>query len=213
MTYRWLIAAAALVVAAPASLVGQQADRDASWVVYWDDPAVADTSLFLVVMRPGWHVTTPAASGVTLLQPDSVARGSFLLKAVVFTFNADAGPMGLVLAGRPGTDALEEYLSFLVANDGTFALFHHAGTARHTIVPWTPSDAIVRKTAGSEGTAKNVLTVLADGEAVRFYLNGVEVNRRSAEQLQTAGIVGLRAGPGTNLHVSELTVAALGSRD
>ena len=198
---------AATVPSAPA--FAQELARDSSWTVTYDDPSVADSSLFLVVMKPGWHMTTPAGSGATLTQPDSNATGSFLLKSVIFTFNPDAKPFGPVFARRGDGGAATEFISVLLNNDGTVGLFHNAGTERHTIIPWTASDAIVRQLNAGGRPVKNVVTVLVGSSTLRVYVNGTEVIQQAVEHDFDGGI-GFRVGAGTNLHVSELTVAALG---
>ena len=201
-----IVAAAALSGHAAA----QDLVRDSSWTVTYDDPSVADSSLFLVVMKPGWHVTTPPGSGVTLVQPDSAAAGNYLLKSVIFTFNADAQPFGPVFAHRNENDSPTEYMSFLINNDGTFGLFHHAGAERRTIIPWTANDAIVRQVDTEGPPVKNVVIVLLSPTSIRLYINGREATQLAREHDFDGGI-GLRVGAGTNLHVSELTVAALGT--
>jgi len=199
---------AAAILSGPAA--AQDMVRDSSWAVTYDDPSVADSSLFLVVMKPGWHMTTPAASGATLTQPDSTATGSFLLKSVIFTFNADAEPSGPVFARRGDGGAATEFVSVLLNNDGTVGLFHNAGAERHTIVSWTASDAIVRQLDTGGPPVKNVVTVLVGSSTLQVYVNGIEVIQQAVEHDFDGGI-GFRVGAGTNLHVSELTVAALGT--
>ncbi len=183
--------------------------RDSSWTITYDDTSVADSALFLVVMKPGWHITTPSSSAVTLVQPDSAAAGNYLLKSVIFTFNADAQPVGPVFAHRHDNGSPTEFMTFLINNDGTFGLFHYAGTERHTIIPWTASDAIIRQIDDGGAPVKNVVIVLVSPTSIRFYVNGSEVTRQAREHTFDGGI-GLRVGAGTNLHLSELTVAALG---
>ena len=197
---------AAAILAGPAA--AQDLVRDSSWTVTYDDPSVADSLLFLVVMKPGWHITTPAGSGMTLTQPDSAAYGNYLLKSVIFTFNSDAQPFGPVFAHKGGNDSPTEFVSFLINNDGTFGLFHYAGAERHTLVPWTQSDVIVRQVDAGGSPVKNVMTVEVGADMVRFYINGSEVTQHDRGRGFDGGI-GLRVGAGTNLHVSELTVAAL----
>ncbi len=146
----------------------QDLARDSSWTITYDDPSVADSALFLVVMKPGWHITTPSSSGVTLVQPDSAAAGNYLLKSVIFTFNADAQPFGPVFAHKGENDSPTEFVTFLINNDGTFGLFHYAGTERHTIIPWTASDAIIRQIDDGGAPVKNVVTVLVGATTIRF---------------------------------------------
>ena len=189
----------------------QDLARDSSWTITYDDPSVADSALFLVVMKPGWHITTPSSSGVTLVQSDSAAAGNYLLKSVIFTFNADAQPFGPVFAHKGENDSPTEFVTFLINNDGTFGLFHYAGSERHTIIPWTASDAIIRQIDDGGAPVKNVVTVLVGATSIRFYVNGSEVTQQAREHTFDGGI-GFRVGAGTNLHLSELTVAALGDQ-
>ena len=207
------LTSAAIIAAAilSGSASAQDRVRDSSWTITYDDPSVADSSLFLVVMKPGWHITSPSSSGVTLVQPDSSAAGNYLLKSVIFTFNADAQPFGPVFAHKSENDSPTEFMTFLTNNDGTFGLFHYAGAERHTIIPWTASDAIIRQIDDGGAPVKNVVTVLVGATTIRFYINGSEVTRQAREHDFDGG-VGLRVGAGTNLHVSELTVAALGDQ-
>ena len=210
MILRYTLAAALLAASAtPDGIRAQEPERDSSWTVAYDDPSVADSSLFLVVMRPGWHITTPPSSGVTLVQSDSAATGNYLLKSVIFTFNADAQPFGPVFARKGENHSPTEFMTFLINNDGTFGLFHYAGAERHTIMPWTTSSAIIRQMDDGGSPVKNVVTVLVGATSIRFYINGSEVTRQAREHDFDGGI-GLRVGANTNLHVSELTVAALG---
>ncbi len=101
-------------------------------------------------------------------------------------------------------------MTFLINNDGTFGLFHYAGAERHTLVPWTKSDAIIRQVDTGGSPVKNVVTVLVGATTIRFYINGSEVTQHDRGR-GFDGEIGLRVGAGTNLHVSELTVAALGT--
>ena len=188
----------------------QDLARDSSWTITYDDPSVADSALFLVVMKPGWHITTPSSSGVTLVQPDSAAAGNYLLKSVIFTFNADAQPFGPVFTHKGENDSPTEFVTFLINNDGTFGSFHYAGTERHIIIPWTASDAIIRQIDDGGAPVKNVVIVLVSPTSIRFYINGREAAQLAPER-DFDGAIGLRIGAGTNLHVSELTVAALGA--
>ncbi len=205
------LTSAAIIAAAilSGSASAQDLVRDSSWTITYDDPSIADSSLFLVVMKPGWHITSPSSSGVTLVQPDSAAAGNYLLKSVIFTFNADAQPFGPVFAYKGDNDSPTEFMTFLTNNDGTFGLFHYAGAERHTIIPWTASDAIVRQISTEGPPVKNVVIVLVSPTSIRFYINGREAAQLAPER-DFDGAIGLRVGAGTNLHVSELTVAELG---
>jgi len=56
------------------------------------------------------------------------------------------------------------------------------------------------------------VTVLVGSSTLRVYVNGIEVIQQAVEHDFDGGI-GFRVGAGTNLHVPDLTVAALGGQE
>ncbi len=205
---RQMIRSALLILAIPmmsgTGAAGQELRRDSTWVV----EASSTDSLYFVVMHPGWHATTSSAT--TLYQPDSIAAGNYVLKSVLYFFEATDQPYGIMLAGESlGSDSAS-YLIFQIRNDGAFSIRHRAGDEMHQLQPWTASEAVVRQDPDTSSPVKNVLAVYARGNQADFYVNGVKVSSLAAQYLHTAGVFGLALGAGVNLHVGELTAVRLG---
>lgn len=99
---------------------------------------------------------------------------------------------GIVIGGAP-LDAPEEaqrYSYFLVRGDGSFLIKRRVGPETPVVRPWTFHPAIRRDT--EEGGETNELAVRVGTENVVFLVNGVEVARVPASELDTRGIAGVR---------------------
>jgi hypothetical protein len=210
MTMRTLLVATFLAAAtsAPAAAQDQAAPkRPAAWQVRADE-ADADTSkLFFVEMKPGWHITT--GPSVILYDPARSATGNYRLEAEIFFFREksdDGEGYGILLGGNQLDGPQQNYLYFLLRNDGKFLVKHRAGEEIHTIQDWTASPAIQRHTGTGGATVKNTITVDVGSQAVRFLVNGAEVASFPRDHMKAEGIVGLRVNHGLNVHVARLEV-------
>jgi hypothetical protein len=115
--------------------------------------------------------------------------------------------------GVPGTDS---YYSFLVSpNQGAFVLdYIEPGEGAGRVVrllPWTESGVIAR------GTSTNRLGVLADGDAIRLFVNGEVVGNVSHEG-RHSGRIGWGSGPGADgtpldIQFRNLAIATTGPRE
>lgn len=194
----------AVLVAVPAAAQ----DRPAGWQIRPDGPDADLSRLEFVGMPPGWHITT--GPSVILWDPARTASGTFRLEAEIFFFregSRDTEGYGLFLGGRNLNGPDQDYLYFLLRNDGAFLVKHRAGDETHTIQDWTPHAAVVRHTGESTGaTARNVIAVVAEEATVRFLVNDQEVAAFPRLHMNVDGIVGLRVNHGLNLHVSRLEV-------
>jgi hypothetical protein len=111
-----------------------------------------------------------------------------------------------VLAGADLEGDAPSYLTFLLRNDGSYRVAHHAGDEIHEIVGWTASASIMTWTESSEGTARNVLGVDVTEESVTFWVNEDQVSSLPRSELPMAGIVGVRAGDGVSLHITDIVI-------
>ena len=205
------VAFLSLVVAAPATAQsGVNFERPPTWQARYDNGAAGERDY--VVMRPGWHVN-PGASGI-FWDPGSFAGGNYAVSSTIFLFPAGQGdppsevdaPYGLVLAAQDLEGTAPSYITFLLRNDGSFRIAHHEGDETHEIVAWTMHDAVAVWTAQSEGTAKNVLGVDATEDAVTFWVNDEQVSSWPRAELELSGIIGVRAGEGLSLHISDIAI-------
>ena len=193
----WCLAAPA--VAWPQS--GENLQRPPTWLVRYDDGAAGEREY--LVMRPGWHVN-PGPAGI-FWDPGSFARGNYAVTSTIFLFPGGQGdppsevdaPYGLLLAGEDLDGVAAGFLTFLLRNDGSYRVARHSGAETREIVAWTPHEAVAVWTPESEGTAKNVLSVDVTAD---------EVASLPRAELPMAGIVGMRAGEGLSLHITDIAI-------
>ena len=193
MIRRISLAILALLVAAPAmaqSPAGMMARADRSTNAA-DPDDVPDVTVMSV--GNGFQVNTGPAAVVW--NPANTASGSYNLSAT-FTLQAPsdhANYYGLVYGGGDLDGAGQNYLYFLIAQNGTFLVKHRANDeAVHNVVDRTPHDAIVQP--GDDGTSVNMLEVRVGADQTEFVINGTVVHTapKSGMASRTDGIWGVR---------------------
>ncbi|MEQ8331372.1 MAG: hypothetical protein RH859_13010 [Longimicrobiales bacterium] len=200
----------ASVMATPAA--AQDLQRPEGWMVRFDNPAATEADLeTFVEMPPGYHITTGPAA--IFYDPGLRASGDFRAELEVFLF--DPGQrreaFGIFLGGRDLQGSGQEYTYFLIRNGGEFILKRRQGADAPTVRPWTAHEAI-RSYAdrGDDVSVRNVLAVEAQGDRVRFFVNGEQVADLPRAEVPVDGQVGIRVNHALNLHVARLAVAQLG---
>ena len=192
---------------------GHNLERPEHWKVRYDGADEAAERSF-VVMRPGWHVYAGAAG--LLWDPGSFASGNYAVKSTIYLFpkgdpersgstRLDSA-YGLFLGGRDLERPTPEYVSFLIDNAGRFRLARHADGEVRELAPWTVHDAVAVLDEPATSPAENVLEVDVRGERTIFYVGGEAVAEFPSEDLQLDGVIGLRAGDGLSLHVTEIAI-------
>lgn len=144
-------------------------------------------------------------------QPTAVASGAYRAQGT-FTLNKPSEhpeAFGLLLGGRDLEGDAQDYLYFLVRQDGKFLVKHRAGSETHTLMDWTAHPAI--RTPGADGKATNALAADVSDAGVRFLVNGTEVgNLPRAPMLNTDGIVGLRLNHNLDVMITDFGVHPAG---
>ena len=170
----------------------------------------AELEMF-VSMPPGWHITTGPAG--IFWDPSVSASGNFRAEMEVFLFDPQGRreAFGIFFGGKDLEGDGQAYTYFLLRDGGQFIVKCRQGAETPTLVDWTPH-ASVRSYAdrGEDSSVKNVLTVEAGVETVRFFVNGEKVATLSRAELPVDGVVGIRVNHALNLHVSRLAVTPLG---
>ncbi len=205
---------AAMAVSATVSAQsGHNLERPEHWKVRYDGAGEAAERSF-VVMRPGWHVYAGAAG--LLWDPGSFASGNYAVKSTIYLFpkgdpersgstRLDTA-YGLFLGGRDLEGPTPEYVSFVMDNAGRFRLARHVGGEVRELAPWTVHDAVAVLDEPATSPAENVLEVDVRGERTIFYVGGESVAEFPSEDLHLDGVVGLSAGEGLSLHITEIAV-------
>ena len=163
-------------------------------------------------MRPGWHIHAGPAG--IFWDPGRFATGNYSITSTIFLFPPGTGespssvdaPYGLLFAGSSLDGPGGSYVTFLLRNDGSFQVARNSDRGTDELVPWTRSAAISTWSEDLEGTAKNVLVVDATDEAVSFWVNDEQVASLPRFELSMEGIVGLRAGDGLSLHITDVAI-------
>jgi hypothetical protein len=193
-------------------LASQDLERPEGWKVRFDRAGSTEAELeTFVSMPPGWHITTGPAG--IFWDPALSAMGEFRAEMEVFLF--DPGErreaFGIFFGGKDLEGPGQEYAYFVVREGGEFLVKLRRGADTPTLVAWTAHDAVASfAKRGDDSTAKNVLTVEAGSDTVRFLVNGAEVAKLPRSQLPVEGVVGIRVNHALNLHVSRLEVTPLG---
>ncbi len=139
----------------------------------------------------GFEVRTGPAAVVW--NPANTTTGDYTLRATFRLVEPSnhVNYYGFVLGGRDLGGPMQNYLYFLVAQDGSFIIKHRAGEETHDIVPRTSNTAVNAMDANGQST--NTLEVrVADN--VEFVANGTVLHSVPKTRLaaSTNGIYGVR---------------------
>ena len=209
-----VITTAAMAAPATASAQsGHNLERPEHWKVRYDGSDEAAERNF-VVMRPGWHVY--AGPGGLLWDPGSFASGNYAVKSTIYLFpegdpersgstRVDT-PFGLFLGGHDLEGKVPAYVSFLIDNTGRFRIAKHTGEKTNALVPWKAHDSVKVLDDPATSPAENVLEVDIRGEQTIFYVAGEPVAELPSADLSLEGLIGLSAGEGLSLHITEIAI-------
>ena len=200
-----LLTASIALVAAP--LAAQAPD---GWKVRVDRSTSAEDpddrpDLKVVTMGKGFHVTGGPAG--TFWNPANSAKGDFTATAT-FQLMKPSGHVnyyGLIFGGGDLEGAAQNYIYFLVAQNGTYTIRHRAGDQVHDIQRG-PSPAVTQP--GADGRSSNTLEVRVAGSTISYVVNGTVVHTtpKSGMTAKTDGIVGVRVNHQLDVHVDGFAV-------
>lgn len=217
---RGIVLTAALLAAAPAAAQHQHPAQPAAGAGHADHAAAHATGLpegwQARLDRPGstaaihfmsmdGHLHAILGPAGIFYQPASTATGAYTAQGT-FTLNkpsAHPEAFGLFLGGRNLDAANQDYLYFLVRQDGQFMVKHRAGSETHTLIDWTANPAV--RQPGADGKATNTLAVQSGAQGVRFLVNGTEVGTLP-RGVNTDGVYGLRLNHNLDVVVTGLGV-------
>jgi len=138
----------------------------------------------------GFQVNTGPAAVVW--NPSQTATGTYTLKGK-FTLQKPSGHTnyyGLVFGGSALADPAQEYLYFLVAQNGTFLVKQRKGEMVSDVVGRMAHASVVKPDAS--GTSVNDLEVRVGADKVDYVVNGTVVTSTPRSGLKTDGIYGVR---------------------
>ena len=156
----------------------------------------------------GFQINTGPAT--VAWSPENTATGTYTLKGK-FTLQAPSDHTnyyGLVFGGGELEGDRQNYLYFLVAQNGTYLVKHRANSETvHDVVARGPHDAVVEP--GADGTSVNDLEVRVGADSIDFVINGtvVHTQARTGMAANTDGIWGVRV----NHRIPGVLVEGLGT--
>ena len=178
----------------------------AGWQARLDRPG---STAGIHFMQMDGHLHAVLGPAGIFYQPASTATGAFTAQGT-FTLNkpsAHPEAFGLFLGGRNLEAANQDYLYFLVRQDGQFMVKHRAGDETHTVIDWTANPAV--RQPGADGRATNTLAVETGAQGVRFLVNGTEVGKLP-RGVNTDGVYGLRLNHNLDVVVTDFGVQPAG---
>jgi len=196
-----MIATVTLVAQAPKGWK-VRADRSTSAT----DPDAAGTIKF-VTMGSGFHATNPQAA--VYWNPANTATGNYTLKGT-FTLVKPSGHTnyyGLVFGGNDLDGPNQNYLYFLVAQDGTWLVKKREGDASTKDVAKAANDVVKKPDASGKST--NALEVRVQADKIDYVVNGTTVHSTPKTGLtaKTDGVYGIRVNHQLEVHVDNFAVS------
>jgi hypothetical protein len=155
----------------------------------------------------GFHVT--AGTAAVLWNPANTAAGTYTLKGT-FRLVKPSGHLnfyGLVFGGGNLEGVSQNYLYFLIGQNGTFIVKHRAGdTMTHDVVTRTAHAAIARP--NDAGTSVNDLEVRVGADKIDYVVNGtvVQSTPKRGMSAKTDGVWGVRINHELDVRVERLGV-------
>ena len=158
-----------------------------------------------VAMGKGFHITSGPAG--TYWSPKNTASGAFTLKGtfILFKPSGHTNYYGLVFGGEDLGGPKQNYIYFMVAQDGTYAVIHRAGDQTHSIQR-AKHEAV--KTPGADGRSTNALEVRVTAKDISYVVNGTVVHTtpKSGMTAKTDGVVGVRVNHLLDVHIDGFEV-------
>ena len=207
---------ALLLVVGMLAVASLTAQAPAGWKLRADNSTNASDpdakgDISFVVSGSGLHATNPRAA--VFWRPQDVVTGSYSLKGV-FTLlepSNHTNYYGLVFGASNLDGPNQQYVYFLVAQDGTWLVKRRDGDARtDNVLPKTPSSAV--KKPDASGRSVNALEVRVTPAAVEFLINDTPVNRWSGASrlVKTDGTYGIRVNHFLNVQIDRFAATRLG---
>src|SRR5580704_17563070 len=167
----------------------------------------APGAIKLVPAAAGFHTITPQAA--VFWNPANTASGNYALKGT-FTLNKSTGYLeyyGLIFGGSNLEGAGQDYLYFVITDDGTWLIKRRMGGSAQEVSDKTSSPAV--KKPDAKGTCTNALEVRVMADKIDFVINGMVVKSlpKTGAAAKTDGIYGLRVNHHLDVQVDGFGVS------
>jgi hypothetical protein len=177
----------------------------AGWTVRADKGDASGAKI--QTMGKGLHVTTGPA--IILYRANTDGSGPFHTLATFTQTKPSKHPegYGLFVGGKGLDGAAQQYVYFLVRQDGSYLIKRRDGEQTSDVSKGWVQSAAVKKPA-AKGSATNLLEVdnKRDPTRVAFLVNGQEVYATDAKGMALDGIVGIRTNHNLDVHIEGFDV-------
>jgi len=184
-------------------------------------------------LPPGWHARTDGNRPLANVKFDSMSVGHHVTlgPATIFWRDADNGTgsytveakfsqfpsdthrdhrdgYGLFIGGSALQAAGQRYTYFLIRDDGMFLVKRRMGDSTSTVTQgWTASDAIAKRDSGTAANPlDNTLTIRVTPADATFLVNGKQVYKAKASDVDASGIAGFRVNHNLTVHLGQLQI-------
>lgn len=162
--------------------------------------------LKFVTMGKGFHVTGGPAG--TFWNPAQTVTGDYTARAT-FTLmrpSPHVNYYGLVFGAGDLEGSGQNYIYFLVAQNGTYIVRHRAGNAVHDVQTSAPHTAV--RQPDNNGRSTNTVEVRVSGNTISYVVNGTVVHTtpKTGMTAKTDGIVGVRVNHLLDVHIEGFDV-------
>ena len=153
----------------------------------------------------GFKATNPQAA--VYWNPANTATGNYTLKGT-FTLlkpSSHANYYGLVFGGSDLEGPQQQYLYFVIAQNGMFIVKRRNGDASTENVQARTAHEAIKK-PGDDGKSVNTLEVRVGADKVDYVVNGTVVHSTPKAGLKTDGIWGARVNHQLEVQIDNLAV-------
>ncbi len=159
-----------------------------------------------VVSGNSWEITTGPAH--IIYSAKDAATGNYTISSTIEQLAAPRHreAFGLMFGGQNLAAPTQKYMYFVVAGTGEMLVKHRDGDATRDLIAWRKAESV--PVADAQGKQTYRLEVRVSGDSVKFVVNNVVAGAlsKSALQLQTDGIAGLRVNHNLSLKATPLVV-------
>lgn len=195
-----------LFISLPVLAQGQSDELPQGWNIRLDDTSNDLGDLEFTTSDGVLHFVIGSGSAI-YYKEDMSASGSYGVMASFTQLEKGKYPegYGIFIGGNNLQAEDQQYLYFLVRQDGSYLIKHRNGSETELIVDWTVHDA-VQKMETSEPVT-NTLKIERGEDTVTFLVNGTKVNQLPVSELRYLdGTVGLRINHHLNVEVSDFEI-------
>ncbi len=184
-------------------------------------------------LPPGWHARTDGNRPLANVKFDSMsvghhvtlgpaaifwrdadnATGSYTVEAKFSQFPSDTHRdhregYGLFIGGSALQASGQRYTYFLIRDDGMFLIKRRMGDSTWAVTQgWTASDAVAKRDSGTAANSlDNTLTIRIKSADATFMVNGKQVYKANASDVDANGIAGFRVNHNLTVHLGPLQI-------